>query len=46
MPEDSHYEKAMRVIYSDHERFTEGTRFDYGFMGIASGEGYAIEVLP
>ena len=40
------YPKEMRVIYSNHERFTEGTRFDFGFMQIASNEGYIIELLP
>lgn len=40
------YSKEMRVVYSNHSRFTEGTRFDYGFMNIASGEGFIIEVLP
>lgn len=44
--EDSFYEKAMIVAYSDHERFIKGTRFDFGFMQIASREGYIIEVLP
>lgn len=28
------YGKAMRVIVSDHERFSNGTRFDYGFFNI------------
>jgi len=47
-PEDQRwgYGKAMRVICSNHPRFTDGSRFDYGFMGIASGEGYTIAVLP
>ena len=40
------YAKEMRVIYSNHKRFTEGTRFDFGFMQIASDEGYIIELLP
>ncbi len=26
------YGKAMRVIESDHKRFTKGSRFDYGFL--------------
>lgn len=40
------YGKAMRVIESNHERFTVGTRFDYGFFGIATDEGYTIISLP
>ena len=40
------YDQVMRVVYSDHPRFKKGTRFDYGFLGIASREGYIIEVLP
>lgn len=43
---DKTYDKEMRVVYSNHERFTEGTRFDFGFMQIASSEGYIIELLP
>ena len=45
-PEESFYKKAMMVVYSDHESFTEGTRFDFGFLDIASKEGYIVEVLP
>lgn len=44
--EDYGYGKAMRVIESDHERFTKGSRFDFGFMDIATGEGYTIISLP
>jgi len=44
--DDKMYDKEMRVVYSDHERFTKGTRFDFGFLSIASGEGYVIEILP
>ena len=40
------YGKAMRVIKSDHERFTVGHRFDYGFFSIATDEGYTIISLP
>lgn len=45
-PEESIYKSAMFVIASSHERFTVGSRFDYGFMGIASEDGYTITVLP
>ena len=44
--EASHYKRAMRVICSNHPRFTNGSRFDFGFLDIASCEGYTIIVLP
>lgn len=44
--EPSIYKKELRVVYSDHPRFTKGTSLDFGFMEIASGEGFVIEVLP
>jgi hypothetical protein len=44
--EEFGYGKAMRVIASDHPRFSVGTRFDYGFFGIATDEGYVITSIP
>ena len=43
---DDFYPKEMRVVYSTHERFVVGSRFDFGFLQIASEEGYVIEILP
>jgi hypothetical protein len=43
---DKMYGGEMRVMYSNHERFVKGTRFDFGFMRIAMAEGFIIEVLP
>lgn len=40
------YGMAMRVIKSDHPRFSVGTRFDFGFFSIATQEGYTIVSLP
>jgi hypothetical protein len=40
------YKKEMRVVQSNHPRFSAGTRFDFGFFDIASNEGYAILSLP
>ena len=40
------YGKAMRVIVSDHPRFTVGHRFDFGFMSIATDEGYTVVSIP
>ncbi len=40
------YGKAMRVVESNHERFTVGSRFDFGFFNIATDEGYVIISLP
>ncbi len=42
----SYKDKSMRVIVSNHPRFSEGTRFDFSFLSIASSEGYIIEILP
>lgn len=44
--EGGQYRTALRVVRSNHPRFSDGTRFDYGFMGIATQEGYTITVLP
>lgn len=30
------------VVFSNHHRFTAGTRFDYGFLQIALDEGYSV----
>jgi len=46
MPEDSNYTKAMRVVRSNHPQFIDGSRFDFGFLDIASCEGYIITILP
>ena len=43
---DKTYNREMRVVYSNHRRFTKGTRFDFTFLQIASIEGYIIEVRP
>ena len=40
------YKTEMRVIHSTHPRFVAGTRFDYGFNGIAIEDGYTIIQLP
>ena len=40
------YGKAMRVIVSSHKRFIVGSRFDFGFLSIATDEGYTIISLP
>jgi hypothetical protein len=40
------YGMAMLVIKSTHERFSVGTRFDYGFFNIATREGYTITSFP
>lgn len=47
IPEEAFgYGKAMRVIDSTHERFTVGSRFDFGFFSVANDEGYTIISLP
>ena len=40
------YGKAMRVAESTHPRYVVGSRFDYGFLEIASMQGYRIEIEP
>ena len=40
------YGKAMRVVASEHPRFTVGHRFDFGFMEIVTDEGYTVISLP
>ena len=43
---DPFYKTEMRVVVSDHPKFDKGSRFDYGFFGIATMEGYVIISLP
>jgi hypothetical protein len=43
---DCVYSREMKVVYSNHEKFVTGSRFDFGFLNIASAEGYIIEILP
>lgn len=40
------YGKAMRVVESNHPRFTAGSRFDFGFFSVATDDGYEIESRP
>jgi len=44
--DDGTYGREMRVLSSDHDRFTVGSRFDYGFFNIATSEGFTIISLP
>ena len=44
--EGSLYPKVMIVEYSNHPIYKEGERFDFGFVQIASEEGYVIEIFP
>ena len=43
---DKMYSQELIVVYSNHKRFKTGSRFDLGFLCLASSEGYVIEVLP
>jgi len=45
-PKDAFYPQEMRVTESNHPRFTVGSRFDFGFLQIASNQGYIIIVNP
>jgi hypothetical protein len=44
--EDSLYGKCMKVVESNHKRFTVGSRFDFGFFSLATEECYTIISLP
>ena len=46
VPDNGEYGYEMRVIESDHPRFTKGYRFDYGFFNIATEGGYTIVSIP
>lgn len=39
------HEGCHYVRYSDHPRFTQGTRFDLGFLSIALAEGFDVLLL-
>ena len=45
-PESTVYGCCPYVVESTHGRFTNGTRFDYGFMQVALSQGYLVTVLP
>jgi len=36
----------MMVTLSTHPKYTEGTRFDFGYMNICIAEGYMVIILP
>ena len=38
--------KIPRVIESNHPRFVNGTRLDWGFVQVALEDGYAVEIFP
>ncbi len=40
------YSHVFIIISSDHPRFINGTQLDFGFLNIASKEGYKITLLP
>jgi hypothetical protein len=47
VPEQANgYNWAMRVITSTHPIVAVGSRFDFGFFGLATEEGYTILSLP
>ncbi|MBS3117373.1 hypothetical protein J4430_00630 [Candidatus Woesearchaeota archaeon] len=35
-----------RVVKSSHPQYQTGNRFDYGFLEVALGQGYAVAILP
>ena len=46
IPDNGEYGSEMLVIASEHPRFIVGSRFDFGFMSIATDEGYTIISIP
>jgi len=40
------YDLEMRVVVSDHPRFTPGYRWDWGFQDVTLAEGYTTVLLP
>jgi len=40
------YDKAMKVVLSNHKQFKPGMRFDFGFFNIATDEEYTIISIP
>ena len=38
--------QVYKILESNHPRFVSGTLLDFGFMNIASDEGYKITLLP
>lgn len=46
VPEKSFYGKAMKVTESDHPSYVAGSRFDFGFLDIATIEGYTVVCMP
>lgn len=41
-PYQSYGSGILKVIQSDHPRFVEGTRLDWGFLSIALEQGYRL----
>jgi hypothetical protein len=45
-PKVNFRDREMRVLYSTHPIYAEGTRFDFGYLRAASEKGYMIQILP
>lgn len=41
-----HYITELRILKSDHPRYKEGTRFDYGYVSLALEDGYTVVLKP
>jgi hypothetical protein len=39
-------QKIPFVVDSNHPRFAEGTRLDWGFAQVALRDGYTLEIRP
>lgn len=40
------YGRTMKVIESNHKKFTVGTEFSFELFHIVSDEGYTVTLLP
>jgi len=45
-PTNRVYGMTLFVVRSNHPRFVDGSHFDYGFLNLASREGYTVTILP
>lgn len=45
-PYHTNSDKIPMVTESNHPRFTQGTRLDWGFLQVAIEDGWAVTVLP
>jgi hypothetical protein len=45
-PSKSGHDKEMRIVESNHRKYYNGWRFDYGKCEMVAEEGYTVTILP